>query len=309
MKQNCSPPLLLLSILGLIVIRFLSSAVAAVATAVDSSGTSTSSVGSESCPSSTIVTGTITNRAVVDDPWSVGEGVGSEVGDGEDFWEACECDEAFDGSLPRPIPSRSSWTLLRGAYYGVVGPHQSTIDYRHISIDGSGFLVPIRVEHVPKRGRAVIAEEDIPEGTKIWDTTYTGRFPSPLHFRRFLVSIPKPLACDVMIWSYVEDYAWDRKNMSDVKATISLDMDDGSLLNSIDYSRGETKNVNYKPWTASQMIHKGEELLVDYREFEHGLNSWDAAGFGYGEDDVEDYQIEEPSSTTLPLDGQGSVAR
>lgn len=51
-----------------------------------------------------------------------------------------------------------------------------------------------------------MAAKDIPEETFVWDEIHSAKFPSPVEFRKFLASLPTPLACDVMLWAYVEEY-------------------------------------------------------------------------------------------------------
>jgi hypothetical protein len=213
------------------------------------------------------------------------ETASSYLGNYDDFWEELECSTLFDKGGPRPIHPKSTWTLLRGVYYGIVGPQQSTIDYLEVPPDGHGFFVPIRVEHIPGKGRAVIAAEDIPKGTKVWDSTYTARFPSPVYFRRFLSSLPTDLACDVMIWAYAEDHAWNGDD--DERPTISVDLDEGTLLNTVDNANGHEKNVDNDNYETTRLIRNGEELLVDYKDFEKEF-SWTAAGFGSA-DEVDGY--------------------
>ena len=221
------------------------------------------------------------------DPWLISEDVSSYSGDYDDFWEEFSCQSLFEEGGPRPVHATSTWVLLRGVYYGIVGPKHATIEYTEVPADGNGFLVPVEVKHVPGKGRAVMAAEDIPEGTKIWDTTFTARFPSPVYFRRYLSTLPRDLACDVMIWAYVEDYAWDDDDEDNVIPTLSVDLDEGTLLNTESPGTGEMKNMGNDDWRATRLILKGEELLVNYKDFEKQF-SWSAAGFGYENEGDED---------------------
>jgi hypothetical protein len=214
------------------------------------------------------------------DPWFLTENARSHLGNYDDFWDEIKCDEVFEEGGPRPIYSSVTWSFLRGVYYGIVGRQQSTIKYRDLPIDGTGVLVKVRVEHLPGKGRAVIAAEDIPKGTRIWASTFTARFPSPMYFRRYLATLPKELACDVMIWAYAEDFEWEEGG---VRATLSVDLDEGTFFNTVNTTNGEEKNIRYDPWEATRLILKGEELLVDYSDFEKQF-SWSAAGFGSEEE-------------------------
>jgi len=212
------------------------------------------------------------------DPWLISEDVGSYIGDYDDFWDELSCDRLFEEGGPRPVHATYTWVLLRGVYYGIVGPKHATIEYTEVPADGN--------KHIPGKGRAVMAAEDIPKGTKVWDTTFTARFPSPVYFRRYLSTLPRDLACDVMIWAYVEDYAWDDDDDDNVRPTLSVDLDEGTLLNTESPGTGEMKNVDNEDCSATRLILKGEELLVNYKDFEKQF-SWSAAGFG-SEDESDD---------------------
>lgn len=217
------------------------------------------------------------------DPWFLSESANSFTGNADDYWDELECDALFSQGIQRPIHNASTWQFLRGVYLGVVGPHLSTIAmedlFRH-----DGFAVPVKVVHIPNKGRGVIALQDIPEGTFVWDTIHTARFPSPTMYRRFLASLPQDLACDVMLWAYVEDYAEDSSQDDSAKTTtttprptISVDLDAASFMNTV--SAKDVTNMNPQTYQTNRLVRAGEELIVDYRDFEKE-GSWNAAGFG-----------------------------
>lgn len=222
------------------------------------------------------------------DPWYLAETASSHLGNYDDFWDELECSELFEQGQPRPIHSDATWQFLRGVYYGIVGPNQSSIDYTDHPMDGNGFLVAFQVEHLPEKGRAVIAAQDIPQGTMVWESHYTAHFPSPVYFRRFLATLPEDLACDVMIWAYAEEYDWE--DGQGERSTISVDLDAGTFFNTIDRRKGETKTIGNDNYEAMRPIRKGEELLVDYGDFEK-KNSWSAAGFGSVGEDKEEWSF------------------
>jgi len=258
----------------------------------------TKNPGSESCdagnknhPRSLSSEATVTTTATPEtDPWFLTNESRSESGDYDNFWNDLDCETLMEEGGPRPIPPIATWGLLRGVYYGIVGPQQSTIDYLNLPIDGNGFLVPVTVGYVPEKGRGIFAAEDIPKGTVVWDEIFTARFPSPIYFRRFLSTIPREMACDVLIWAYSEDYAWDGDDDDDdpsnKRPTLSVDLDIGSLMNTENKETDEWKNVDNENCEATRLIRKGEEILVDYKEFER-KDSWRSAGFGSAHEDDE----------------------
>jgi hypothetical protein len=211
------------------------------------------------------------------DPWYWDDAVNSHSGYYDEFWDELECDDVLAKDQVRPIHSQSTWVLLRGVYSGIVGPNNSTIDAKHLF--ENGFRVPFKVEHVPGKGRGVIALEDIPEGTFVWEGIQTARFPSPVEYRRFLMSTPYELACDILgLWAYTEEFAFKY----DLEGTrrgpvISVDLDEGSFVNTADATT--SKNIDDSTYRATRLIKAGEELIVDYGAFEEA-GSWEAAGFG-----------------------------
>lgn len=215
------------------------------------------------------------------DPWYLTEQANSLTGNADDYWEEFDCEDLFSSGVPRPIHDAQTWLFLRGVYLGVVGPHLSTIDAEDL-FRNDGFEVPIQVVHIPNKGRGVIAVQDIPEGTLVWDSVHTARFSSPTMYRRFLASLPDDLACDVMIWAYVEDHPPITQGDSATGSTalvptISVDLDAGSFMNTV--SAKDVTNLDPETYKTNRLIRAGEELIVDYRDFEKE-GSWNAAGFG-----------------------------
>lgn len=202
----------------------------------------------------------------IEDPWELSDSVNSFEGSLMDLWSEFECSKVFKEQ--RPIPDHATWMLLRGAYIATVGPQYSTIEYNDEIKDG--FLVPVKLDYVPGKGRGVIALEDIPKGTLVWDPLYVARFSSAVDYRRFLASIPSDLACDVMIWAYTETSG----DEDQLFTLVSVDLDAGSLMNSI--TRLEDKNISPSS-RAMRNIKAGEELLVDYADFEKD-GGWDDFG-------------------------------
>eukprot|EP00978_Attheya_sp_CCMP212_P024495 scaffold76972_cov61-Attheya_sp.AAC.1 len=133
----------------------------------------------------------------------------TEVCDGSDLggigdilkWEieeAYKCEE-IDG--PRPIHNESTWAYLRGVYVGTVGLEKSTLSADR---SASGFQVPFYVGWWPEVGRTVYAGADIQKGSVILDSELqNAKFQTGNDFRRFLVALPKDLACDVLMWGRI----------------------------------------------------------------------------------------------------------
>jgi len=227
-------------------------------------------------------------KSIKNDPWFVSTHVNSYHGDTEAFWDELDCDDVF--AEQRPIHNQSTWMLLRGAYIASVGPQYSTIDDFHLH--KNGFQVKTKVVQIPAKGRGVVALEDIPQGTLVWRSTQTARFPSVVEYRRFLLSLPDDLACDVMIWAYVEKYDFEEGEDEDDddeeeeeeeeeesvarRPVISVDLDEGSFMNTI--NTPSDKNIDNHNYRTNRLVKAEEELVLDYGDFEDESN-WDVVGF------------------------------
>jgi hypothetical protein len=88
---------------------------------------------------------------------------------------------------------------------------------------------PIYVDFVEGRGRGLFAKEDIEAGSLIYTGETTACFRTGQEYRKFLASIPNGLACDVLVWAYIETA--DSENQD--SKLISVDLDEGSFFNTI----------------------------------------------------------------------------
>mmetsp|Transcript_18066 Transcript_18066/g.26497 ORF Transcript_18066/g.26497 Transcript_18066/m.26497 type:complete len:249 (-) Transcript_18066:131-877(-) len=203
-----------------------------------------------------------------DELWSIGE-----------MWELFGCDEIFASA--RPVHNQSTWMLMRGVYHGVVGPNASSIS--PLSYE-SGFPPPIEAKQAGPKGRGVFAAGTVKKGDMVWTAKRNrakwGDGPS---YRKFLISIPTDLACDVLQWAYVQSFS-DEENDYESDLLICADLDEGSFMNSASYD--EEPNVGCTPspeekckdnMYALRDIEVGEELLCNYGDFAvpHGWQSFD----------------------------------
>jgi len=195
----------------------------------------------------------------------------------EDLYKELDCDNVF--STERPIHSSAVWIYLQALYIGIVGPTNSSIALvsTSSSLYQSGFFIPYEVRHSPGKGRGIFATDTIPQHTRIWTSRNTARFTSGDSYRRFLLSMPADLACDVMEWAYVEEFIED-------VLEIGVDLDDGSLTNSGGcrgnnllplggWVDGEDSNIGDQDDCegtsfALREIVEGEEILIEYASFE-----------------------------------------
>eukprot|EP00978_Attheya_sp_CCMP212_P016847 scaffold44486_cov46-Attheya_sp.AAC.1 len=173
--------------------------------------------------------------------------------------EAYKCEE-IDG--PRPIHNESTWAYLRGVYVGTVGLEKSTLSADRFA---SGFQIPFHVEWWPEVGRTVYADADIQKGSVILDSELqNAKFQTGNDFRRFLAALPTDLACDVLMWAYVEEHGASLK--------IAVDLDEGSFLNSYETPNAQLSSIDGETtflYYAIEDIDAGEEIMIEYGDFAH----------------------------------------
>eukprot|EP00565_Helicotheca_tamesis_P001405 CAMPEP_0185732706 /NCGR_PEP_ID=MMETSP1171-20130828/17282_1 /TAXON_ID=374046 /ORGANISM="Helicotheca tamensis, Strain CCMP826" /LENGTH=217 /DNA_ID=CAMNT_0028402273 /DNA_START=232 /DNA_END=882 /DNA_ORIENTATION=+ len=111
----------------------------------------------------------------------------------------------------RPIHDPATWTILREAYEKVVGKERSTIgDISHP--ETTAFRVPYSARQSAERGRGIFAEADIAKGEIVYDFSRSAQFRDGASFLEFLRIIPYDLACDVLMWTYIQDLSGERED-------------------------------------------------------------------------------------------------
>ena len=257
-RRMIQPRLPLLVVLATLLLLLPSSG-AKKATSATPASSNNDSTSQQQCANTNMVTNTINTNNEEDDAWRLpGTPLSRTTGTTDDFWEHLQCDDVF--ATTRPLHNESTWMLLRGAYQGIVGPHQSSIvpkannnnnnnNNSSVSYE-SGFFVPYYTGQVPGGvGRGVFTARPIAKDTLVWTAdTNSARFTTGAQFRQFLLSIPTDLACDVLIWSYClyiddddddDDADSDEENANnneqeERKLAIQCDLDDGSFVNTGD---------------------------------------------------------------------------
>jgi SET domain len=191
-----------------------------------------------------------------------------------ELWYYFGCDEIFEE--PRPVHTLKDWLGMRDAYQAAVGLRRSSLTVS----TGHGFSVDVEATQADEKGRGVFAVSPIKKGALVWSTKMTARFGRGSDYRRFLASIRDDLACDVLQWAYVQSLEFEDSETT--KAFISVDLDDGSFINSYNLEEHEEggPNIGCDPEVAKEFpgackqnyfalrdIEEGEELLLDYSEF------------------------------------------
>mmetsp|Transcript_1601 Transcript_1601/g.4377 ORF Transcript_1601/g.4377 Transcript_1601/m.4377 type:complete len:321 (-) Transcript_1601:287-1249(-) len=191
-----------------------------------------------------------------------------------DFHQDLKCSDFHHTASP--IHDDATWVFMRSVYNAIVGPSNSTLP--NDDLYGSGWSVPVYVGHHPFMGRGVFAQQFIAQGTPIWRNKYTARFTQGWQFRNFLLTLPRQLSCDVLIWSYVIQL--------DSGVQACTDLDAGSFVNQALREGEANTGLEFAPnahlsATATKDIVPGEQLIAEYGDFSYpsgwynlGLSQW-----------------------------------
>lgn len=173
------------------------------------------------------------------------------------FYQGLECSKVLKRA--RPLPTADVWVHLRETYVRVVGINHSSIRPEDVHAKESGYLVPVKSGYSPGKGRGVFAAADIPKGTQIHDETrFLAQFKTGQAYRNFLRELSKELACECMMWTWLDigaDYGFDEEYV------LAITMDDSSLLNS---ANNDSELTVERFAIAAREIGPGEELLETY---------------------------------------------
>lgn len=186
---------------------------------------------------------------------------------------------------------RQQWALLRAKYVKEV--HLVPIDIHYADGDDmsnygvSSLAVPTIIGDAgPGKGRGVFAKDDIPKGTLVAniDNGSTGIFKEGHSWREFVVSLPEETACNFIEWSWVQTITPLNDGDDEIRSglTIFASFDESNLMNAADWDGVEANVSCGNPsmqggdgqgqcrfqYYATRDIDAGEELLINYAEFE-----------------------------------------
>lgn len=170
----------------------------------------------------------------------------------------------------------------------------------------SVFQVPIIVGDAGEKGRGVYAKEDIPKGTLVLDidSDNVGIFKDAMEWRQFTYTLgveDEVLSCNFMEWCWVQRVEKDEGEADDIRhgMTVFLVFDESGLINNAEWGdeganircgtssqqdgEKETWSACKYHYYASRDIKAGEELLINYSEFEDvEQTGWVDFGVGIG---------------------------
>ncbi|KAL3799886.1 hypothetical protein ACHAW5_004398 [Stephanodiscus triporus] len=172
------------------------------------------------------------------------------------------CDE-YSNDLLKPLPTLADWEYLRSKYIEIVDKHAIFDDpvppTEGYTFDENG-PPPYYAAH-GKHGRGVFASRDIKRGEFVQDGNKGDiEFPDGEAWRRYVFSLPKNRACDILAWT------WTQKKSREGKWKIYFALNISILFNGAydgDANIRPSSSISSR-FYALRHIKKGEELLYDY---------------------------------------------
>lgn len=192
-------------------------------------------------------------------------------------------DDDIDQYSPTPVWTlRQWWSTMNDKY-------RKEVNLVPLYPDISQIVVPVHIGDAgEKKGRAIFATEQIKEGTLVKDLLNgsTAIFKDAHTWRKFVLSLPREMACNHLEWNWVQYIQPEKEDDIDLWEGLSvfIAFDESSLLNAGDWDKwrddsnvrcgsppmhegGERGPCRFH-YYASRDIAAGEELLIKYNDFE-----------------------------------------
>mmetsp|Transcript_4505 Transcript_4505/g.8366 ORF Transcript_4505/g.8366 Transcript_4505/m.8366 type:complete len:312 (+) Transcript_4505:140-1075(+) len=175
----------------------------------------------------------------------------------------------------KPLHSLEDWQFMRGKYIECVN---SSFEFDNSVPPTLGYALvnnvspPFYAKMSPGKGRGVFASRDINEGEIVHDGKRSAvMFPTAVAWRRFVFSLPRDMACDIMEWTWTQSISQGDKQRLLVDLNIAAFFNNGGKANSNVKARTPTSSK----FIATRHIKKDTELLYDYGSYE---TSWAKVG-------------------------------
>jgi hypothetical protein len=166
------------------------------------------------------------------------------------------------------------------------------------------------------KGRGVFVTERVPKGTLVvnTDSDTIGIFKDGHTWRKFVATLPAYTACNVIEWSWIQDFPLEDENDIRNGLTIMTAWDESNLLNNADWEDSEEEpnvkcgtppegwpEIEEGEWGpckfhyfAIKDLEVGEEILLAYGEFEDFGRDWPRIGMPVGDGLPEPMLPDEP---------------
>mmetsp|Transcript_27518 Transcript_27518/g.60552 ORF Transcript_27518/g.60552 Transcript_27518/m.60552 type:complete len:331 (-) Transcript_27518:43-1035(-) len=171
----------------------------------------------------------------------------------EDMDKYLECDYEIERAIHTP----ETWIGMREAYISVVGSEKATVELvpNTEKTFETAFRLQFEVRQSPGKGRGIFARTNVPRGEILYDFSQSAQFKKGSEFAEFLRILRPELACDVLMWSYVQYFGegvlGSRSNPKDYESQLSdlrivVDLDPGSFCNDGGRKKGNMAWLNSK---------------------------------------------------------------
>ena len=179
-----------------------------------------------------------------------------------------------DFKKKRPVHDDATWLGMREIYVAIVGADFATLDLDAGVPDDpdapaplvTAFKLPVEVRQSRGKGRGIFVLKDVKRGEVLYDFSQSAQFKTAEDFAEFLYvfvfsffycsyvhhglrslshsRVLRPdLSCDVMIWSYVQDFGTRRPGARKDLRMVT-DLDAGSFCNDGDRANGNAAWLN-----------------------------------------------------------------
>mmetsp|Transcript_12963 Transcript_12963/g.18577 ORF Transcript_12963/g.18577 Transcript_12963/m.18577 type:complete len:309 (-) Transcript_12963:33-959(-) len=200
------------------------------------------------------------------------------------FRKNFNCNEYLNDGT-KPIPTMEYWETVLAVYNRVVDPTYKfdnevppTEGYR-LNVDGAQ---PYYAKLSPGKGRGLFASRDIQKGEIMHNGTKSDIvFPDGLSWKRFMVALPREMACDLSEWTFTQQFKQGGPMRVVSSLNIAILMNEGDTLKDVNVQPedGNGQPSEYSAvFYAMRDIKKDEEILMDYSVYD---TDYTAAGIGH----------------------------
>jgi hypothetical protein len=178
----------------------------------------------------------------------------------------------------KPLPSMEYWQIVLDTYNKEVDKSYKfdelvppTQGYRFNEAGAQPYYAKVS----KGKDRGLFASRDIQKGELVHDGTKSDVvFPDAMAWRRFVLALPRKVACDVTEWSWTQRLEEGGPMKILMAINISILMNNGNTPKQINaVPKSSTSSLFY----ATQDIKKDEEILTDYDIYD---TRFDLAGLG-----------------------------